>query len=725
MTSKARVSNERHGLRLIGGLLLCVVAGLSCAEQPLTQIVVVVDSDWDGFDRITIDVEGFTHPNSVPVKLSEKPLPRRLAIVHDGGPLGPISVTVRGYVKGMTEPVLTEPRTGIFFESGQTRMLRIELLVDCIGRCDADMACIEGPRCVSSDHASQLVAWTGDAGALDKVRRNRTDAGELFDASLPDAAVKTDAAMPHTDVDAARTDAGGHDAAVTQKDAGTSQPSFTYAPANFDPHAAELAQLERVDVQLDCGASEFDSTDLRFTNFCGTEPKAVVIDQGGGQDATVIVTKRLSLAAGSTLVLSGTRPVILVVFEDARIEGILSASAHGAVSGPGADRACETGAGSSGASSSGSSAGGGSGGGFGSQGGAGGAGQTGATAVSGGSVVGSAVLSPLRGGCSGGRGGVVGTSAAAPNGGGGGALQLSVAGKLTVTGTVVASGGGGGVGAAQQLGGGGGGSGGAILLESADLILEASAIISANGGGGGAGQPRTLASLSAKPGEDGSAGTNATPGGTSSASSGVGGTVGIGGSGAALLAEAMPGAEGSLFQGGGGGGGGGVGRIRFNQAKGCVQLAMISPSPSVSCSGCGVCPSAAPLGCQALDNAGHAYYFCDAPLAFADARARCQAAGMDLVEIGDSSENIWIHSQFSKESWIGATDSMRLGTWLWIHSGTVFWTGGLTGTLSPGSYASWSQGEPTTLLSLSCATFQSDGSWRTRDCTASYAYLCE
>src|SRR5439155_14557845 len=130
-------------------------------------------------------------------------------------------------------------------------------------------------------------------------------------------------------------------------------------------------------------------------------------------------------------------------------------------------------------------------------------------------------------------------------------------------------------------------------------------------------------------------------------------TVGGGGAGAALVAEAAAGADGSLFIAAGGGGGGGIGRIRINQAASCAQPGTYSPACSVSCSGCGSCPSAPPLGCQALDDSGRLYYRCDSALGFQNARARCQAVGLDLTDISDSAENGWLRGQLSKESWIG------------------------------------------------------------------------
>jgi len=95
-------------------------------------------------------------------------------------------------------------------------------------------------------------------------------------------------------------------------------------------------------------------------------------------------------------------------------------------------------------------------------------------------------LTPLRGGCAGGRGESLDTSTAYHGGSGGGAVQLSVAGTLTVgAGGIVSAGGGGGTVIGRRGSGSGGGSGGAILLEATLVDISAAAGIRAHGGSGG------------------------------------------------------------------------------------------------------------------------------------------------------------------------------------------------------------------------------------------------
>ncbi|MFI5305907.1 MAG: hypothetical protein ACHQ53_01065, partial [Polyangiales bacterium] len=132
-------------------LLVLALLLAACAKSTPTQIVVVVDSDYDGFDHLRIDIEGFEKPapTTVQVDLTKKPLPRRLVLVHDGGPLGPLAVAVNAFYEGFSDPVLVEPRSHIFVTAGQARLLTIDLLFGCIHACGEGKACIAGAKCVS------------------------------------------------------------------------------------------------------------------------------------------------------------------------------------------------------------------------------------------------------------------------------------------------------------------------------------------------------------------------------------------------------------------------------------------------------------------------------------------------------------------------------------------------------------------------------------------------
>lgn len=570
----------------LSSLVMLAVALLGCSESALTQIVVVVDSDSKGFERVVIDVDGFSKPVRVEAVLDGKPLPRRVALVHEGGPLGPIGVTVSGFVAGSAKSLLVEPRTGLFFVRGKTLLLKVDLLAECVQLCRVTQACVAGPTCVSSDAAAALVPWKGDVDALpvtDMVGAGSTnnpnarqDAGNLKDAAGgTGGTLDGDADLPTSDA------SDGLDAGPPW-----TRPTFSYDPSNFDPSRVVRRESDLVDVALHCGDAGFDSTDLVFTNFCGAEPNAVIVQQANGGDAVVLVMRGFILDKGVTLALTGSRPVVFAAFGDASIAGTIDASAHGALPGPGADRVCASGgAGVAGGNAIGTlGATGGGGGGFGSRGGDGGssAGRS-APPKAGGLITGNSMLLPLEGGCSGGRGGAGPAGLLAAPGAGGGGVQLSVLGTLEITGSVLAGGGGGGVGASAYHSGAGGGSGGTILLEAAHIDMP-SGVVAANGGAGGGGQSTTALQLS-EVGEDGRAGKDSAVGGAGANSGGDGGD------GAALDTEAGSGQDGAFYglgqpsSGGGGGGGGGTGRIRVVSEHACTVQGTVSPLPTLVCPG--------------------------------------------------------------------------------------------------------------------------------------------
>ncbi len=288
-------------------------------------------------------------------------------------------------------------------------------------------------------------------------------------------------------------------------------------------------------------------------------------------EAVLISGSSLFIDAGARLVFEGTRPVILAVRGDGVVAGEVVTSA-------GVDMAghCEvfTDAGLVGEGQP-----GGSGAAFGTPGAAGGVGSVvGGFVPMTSSASGTASLVPLRGGCSGQRGGGVGGGA---GGRGGGGLQLSVSGTLTINGVIGAPGEGGRGAAPGAVGGGGAGSGGAVLLEATTLVLGSGARVLALGGSGGEGS-------GGQNGVDGRPGSliadvAAVSGGDNS------GRGGNGGAGASSAVDAFPGQPGvtnGANEGGGGGGGAGLGRVRFNVVNAC-QLAgghVVSP-PSTSADG--------------------------------------------------------------------------------------------------------------------------------------------
>lgn len=253
--------------------------------------------------------------------------------------------------------------------------------------------------------------------------------------------------------------------------------SFPYTTSNFDGNDSGITPVGAV--SLSCGTSVFNSTTLAFSNWCGQPmPTPVVRSQSGGPDVVILAFDSLSISA--TLQVVGNRPVILAVYGDAMISGTLDANASGATPGAGGNWMCGTSRGTNGTFQTSEGRGGG-GGGFGGVGGRGGNYSSSQLGGPGGVARGSSNLQPIFGGCDGGHGGGCTNGSA-----GGGAVQVSVAGTLTASGTVRANGATGGIECGGQSAGGGGGSGGAILME-ANVMVANGVTVQATGGRGGNG----------------------------------------------------------------------------------------------------------------------------------------------------------------------------------------------------------------------------------------------
>jgi hypothetical protein len=131
--------------------------------------------------------------------------------------------------------------------------------------------------------------------------------------------------------------AAASDCSSTYCGTGTCSPppvlQFPYTPVNFaltglDPLSTDDMTL------LDCGVSTFDSATLAFGNWCGqNQPSPVVQTQTGGPDVVVVPVRNLTLAGGSTIKLTGSRPVIFAVYGNATIAGTIDAGATGSTPG--------------------------------------------------------------------------------------------------------------------------------------------------------------------------------------------------------------------------------------------------------------------------------------------------------------------------------------------------------------------------------------------------------
>jgi hypothetical protein len=390
-------------------------------------------------------------------------------------------------------------------------------------------------------------------------------------------------------------DAGDPDAFVLVPDARTDclcsgttldcpEADFTCAAtcvATPAPHCSQLQPSNTVDRTLLSQVSTKITVSAATAIDSGTGAISGGITRAAGTGVTagilyaqvgnlgVFVFDELTIDAGITLRVFGSRPAVFLVGKTVLVNGIIDASgdqgtiyqagAGGGTGGTGSTVAGGCGPGGAGNKSgtelSDSGGGGGGGGASGARGGKAAA-QAGGTA---GAPCIPLTLEPLVGGSGGGQGGIGTSPRRAYGGGGGGALQISSLEGITISGTIDVGGAGGEggqgdtAGTVKNAGGGaGGGSGGALLLEAPVVIVNTGAVLSANGGaGGGAADSASTGTT----GDDAKRSASVAVGGPAA---GAGTDGGNGGAGATA---AQNGADTNDNTTNTGGGGGGVGKI--------------------------------------------------------------------------------------------------------------------------------------------------------------------
>ncbi|KAL3841961.1 hypothetical protein ACJMK2_020037 [Sinanodonta woodiana] len=108
---------------------------------------------------------------------------------------------------------------------------------------------------------------------------------------------------------------------------------------------------------------------------------------------------------------------------------------------------------------------------------------------------------------------------------------------------------------------------------------------------------------------------------------------------------------------------------------------------------------------------------------WASAEFMCHTMGGYLVEINNADEGHFLEHQvklfnFSEgQTWIGATDILVEGDWVWADSQT---------SLSSRAYTNWLAGEPNNLgRNENCLSLFNSGLWNDEDCDTHFHYICE
>jgi len=139
----------------------------SCEEMPLTQIIVVVDSNLlvpDDIDRLhlLVNLPGDPERRVINGALSASgpdSFPRSVALVHRGGSLGPIELRVEGRL--VAAPRIAQ-ELSFSFRPQESLMLQVDLLSSCLGfPCPLPDTCRDG-ECVPVElPGDYLVPWSG------------------------------------------------------------------------------------------------------------------------------------------------------------------------------------------------------------------------------------------------------------------------------------------------------------------------------------------------------------------------------------------------------------------------------------------------------------------------------------------------------------------------------------------------------------------------------------
>lgn len=175
----------RSSLAWVVGL----VVALAGCQQPLTELIVIVDTDYAAPDALEVVDLTIASPNgaveTVSVPLDTISLPVSLGVVHRGGPLGVVGIEAVGRTGG-TARVRSAMRTS--FVANERREVRLDLRRVCEGElCSANTTCAAG-LCASAEVAGEDLPIFGgevtrsDVGVGDG---GSFDAGDL-DAGVPD-----------------------------------------------------------------------------------------------------------------------------------------------------------------------------------------------------------------------------------------------------------------------------------------------------------------------------------------------------------------------------------------------------------------------------------------------------------------------------------------------------------------------------------------------------------
>lgn len=202
-------------------LLLALLCASGCQSETVarTEVLLVVDSDLrvpEQLDRLDVHVDGpagLAQDSSAALGAGGSALPRSVALVHEGGPLGPLQVVVKGSLSGQ---LVLKREARLAFVAGKTLVLPMHLVARCVGAMCGELTCSD-VGCTSIDiDPMSLLPYEGEEPSLHASDGgvDLLDGAAALDASTPEAGMRVVDAGSLDGASKPPADAAGSDAGM-------------------------------------------------------------------------------------------------------------------------------------------------------------------------------------------------------------------------------------------------------------------------------------------------------------------------------------------------------------------------------------------------------------------------------------------------------------------------------------------------------------------------------
>jgi hypothetical protein len=94
--------------------------------------------------------------------------------------------------------------------------------------------------------------------------------------------------------------------------------------------------------------------------------------------------------------------------------------------------------------------------------------------------------------------------------------------------------------------------------------------------------------------------------------------------------------------------------------------------------------------------------------------------GWNMLTIRNQEEHDFVTSILQDDTWLGASDSKKANSWLWLDDDTEFWRGDKRGQPVDGAFVAWGKDEPSAAGDERCARYHSSPdrrNWSWSDCS--------